>query len=306
MADAAVADATATSTGDASAAASSTVNTSPWYSDWLKQDGSVNVKSYERLPDHLKALRPTLERQNNVEGILQVLDHNMSVAGKKALAPLPADAPDPVKAERKALLDSINGVPKEAKEYGVTKPADLPDAVWHQPLADTVTAWAHKHSVAPAALKELIGANFGFVKEQMATQAKNEAAFWAKEQATFDSAITNKNIPTERASALIEKGAQAFGMDLTNPQTQIFLKGAQARLMCMTHAIAMGEDSSATGNSGDSNTGGDINDRIKEAKADPAYWNKENKYSGADHQRAVERVNELLRMQAAQVAKKRS
>src|ERR1700761_2229406 len=85
---------------------SSTVNTSPWYSDWLGQDGTAHIKSYERLPDHLKGLRPTLERQNNVEGILQALDHAQTVAGKKALAPLPPDAPEAVKAERKALLDT--------------------------------------------------------------------------------------------------------------------------------------------------------------------------------------------------------
>ena len=249
-------------------------------------------------------MRPTLERYKNFEDVLVGFQNQQFMAGKKALAPLPADAPEPAKVERKALLDGINGVPPSPKDYGIKKPDDMPDHMWIQSMADGAANWAHKYSVAPAALKELLDLNYGTVKSQMALQQQNETAFWNAQQQEFDGIIKSENIPSDRAQALVEKGAIAMGLDMQNEQTKILLKGSTARLMAMRHAIAIGEDKTVQAG-GSSPEAGDPGVLAKDIQGNPAnplnaaYWNKDNKFSGAAHQQAVARVNELFRLSAA-------
>lgn len=277
-----------------------------WAKDWIKPDFTLNSAALERLPNHLKGLRPTLERQKTFEGVLMALDHANTVAGKKALAPLPAGAPPEVQAERKQLLDAINGVPAKPQEYGIAKPQDFPEAYWNQKLADNFTAWAHKHSVSPAAAKELVFDIQGAaVKEQLASQAQYEAQFWAGQQQLFEATLKRENIPSDKANALVEKGALALGLDLQNEQTKTFLKGADARLMAMRHAIAIGEDTAGAGLTA---TGGGERDPAalaQSARSNPSdplyavYWNREGKYSRADQEAAIAKVNGWLQQAEA-------
>ena len=276
----------------------------PWYKDWLKADGSLNNSALDRLPDHLKPLKGTWERAKSIEDIGQSMLHSQFLNGKKALAPLPADAPAPVLAERKQLLDSLNGVPPTPKDYGIAKPADLPDNAWSQPAADNLAAWAHENSVSPAAAAKLMATHAEIIKGQIAEQGRYEGQFWAKEQTAFETAIRADNIPNDRASALVEKGALALGLDLSNEQTKTFMKGADARLMAMRHAIAIGEDRVVTANGGN-NTVQDPKQAADDIRTNPAnplhsaYWNKDGKASRTAHDSAVEKHNEYLKMDAA-------
>lgn len=279
----------------------------PWYKEWIQSDSSLNNKALEKLPDHLKGLSDTLGRQKNLEGVLMNLDHLQKVAGKKALSPLPPNAPPEVVAERKSVLDAIMGVPKDPKEYGIAKPKDLPDAAWNQQLAETFTQWAHKNSVSPAAARELVDLQIKGVQGQIQQQQAYEQQFWASEQKTFEATINRENISAERASALVEKGALALGMDLSNEKTKNFLKGADARLMAMRHALAIGEDRIVTGQ----DTTGEARDPMalaEDARKNPsnplygAYWNKEGKFSRTDHDAAVAKVNGWLQMAAGKEA----
>lgn len=275
----------------------------PWAKEWIAPDFTLKHSALDRLPDHLKGLRPVLERQKTFEDVLTVMQNQQVLNGKKALAPLPSDAPSHVQAERKTLLDTINGVPPTPKDYGLGKPADLPDAQWHQPMADSFAAWAHKHSVSPGAAKEMLNIQANFVKEQLVGQQQQEEQFWSGQQQLFESTIKRENIPTDRASALVEKGALALGLDLNNEQTKIFLKGSDARLMAMRHAIAIGEDRTPTGATG----GGDRDPGAlaKAAMSDPAdplyaqYWNREGKFSRSVQEAAVARVNGWLQQAEA-------
>ena len=275
-----------------------------WTKDWIQSDFTLNHKALDRLPDHLKGLRPTLERQKSFEDVLTVMQNQQVLAGKKALAPLPADAPAPVQAERKALLDTINGVPPSPKDYGITKPEDLPDSQWNPQLADSFTAWAHKHSVSPAAAKELLGIQIDGIKGQIGAQSQYESNFWAQEQQKFESTIKRENMPSDRASALVEKGAIALGLDLTNEATKTFLKGADARIMAMRHAVAIGEDSFVAGQSkpaAEANPKAAADDIIHN-KANPLYeqyWNRDGKFPRSVAEAARAKVEELLRLDAA-------
>ena len=296
MADAAVADAAAAVAAPASGAVE------PWYKDWMGTDGSLNAKSYDRLPDHLKGLRPTLERQPNIEGVLQALDHANTLAGKKALAPLMPDAPEQVRTERKALLDQINGVPKEAKEYGVSRPKEIPEHQWNQALADGFVGWCHKNSVAPAAVKELMSLQLGEVGKQLASQKQNEDAFWTGQAQKFEAKIKAENIASPRAQALIDKAIVAFGFDAKDPETANWLKGANTRYMLMKHAMTTGEDTALTGSEPETGKGQDYAALAASVRTDQSnplfgpYWNKGGKYSRADQEAAREKVNGWLRL----------
>lgn len=278
----------------------------PWFKDWVQSDGTLNSKSLERLPDHLKPLKDSWSRLRTIDDLGTTSVHAQTLIGKKALAPLPADAPDTAKAERKALLDGINGVPSSPKDYGISRPADLPESQWNQKLADNYSAWAHKYSVSPAAAKELMQVQVLAVKDQLANQASYVQTFFANEDKAFEATIKQQNIPAERAAALIQKGALAAGLDMASEKTKTFLKGADARLLAMRFALATGEDSAGIPGS-ESNRGGagDPAELAKSAMKDPTnplhgpYWNREGKYTRSDHDSAVEKVMEWLRQAEA-------
>lgn len=291
------------------APAPSSAVSEPWQKDFISSDYSLNHKALDRLPDHLKDMRPTLEKYKTFEDVLVGFKNQQVMAGKKALAPLPPGAPAEAVAERRALLATINGVPADPKGYGIAKPADMPDNLWNQTMADTYASWAHKHAVSPAAAKELMAANLATVQTALKAQAQEETNFWTKQQQTFEGKARESNIALDRANELVEKGAVALGLDLTNEQTKNFLKGSDARLMAMRHAIAIGEDKAVTGNSSPAGDG-DPASMAKAARSDPsnalyaAYWNKDGKYSRTDHDAAVEKVNGWLRMAEERKAKK--
>lgn len=314
MSDADVLDTTATDTTKTDAVVDTTKTvvdatrsgiSDPWAKDWIQPDFTLNHKALERLPDHLKPLRATLERQKSFDDVLTAMHTTQSLAGKKALAPLPADSPAPVLAERKALLDQINGVPATPKDYGVVRPNEIPESQWNPKLAEGFSNWAHKNSIAPTAMKELLNMQLGTVKEQLAAQANYEKGYWANEQKTFEATVQTQNMPIDKANALVQKGVVALGLDPENAQTKIFLQGATARLMAMKHAIAIGEDHVVTGEGGDANKGQDHAAMAKDIQSNPQnplhaqYWNKEGKFSASTQAAAAERVNELYRLAAA-------
>ncbi len=308
MADAPVMDPPAAPPAGAPASPPASGIQEPWEKSWIQPDFSLDHKALDRLPEHLKGLRPTLERQKNFEGVLMALDHAQAVSGKKALAPLPPGSPAEVIAERKALLDTINGVPKEAKDYGIAKPKDLPDAVWHQGLADGYAAWCQKNSVSPAAAKELMGLNLGFVQEQLKAQADGETKFWGGQQQAFEGVLKRENISPDRAAALVEKGAISLGLDITNEQTKTFLKGSDARLMALRHAIAIGESPTIQSTEGVKGVARDPSSEALDIQRNPAnpdyavYHNRDGKFSRSQVDAVKERVNELYRQATAKTA----
>lgn len=289
---------------------STTATSDPWQKDFIQSDFKLNHKALDRLPDHLKGMRPTLEKYQTFEDVLVGFQNQQVMAGKKALAPLPADAPEAVKSERKALLDTINGVPKDTKDYGFTKPQDIPDSQWNGALVDSFAKWAHQNSVSPAAANQLIKIQAEAVKGQLAGQDQYVQTFYQNEQKTFEARAKTDGINLDSANALVKKGAISLGLDLQNPQTKNFLKGADARTMAMKHALSIGEDRAITGQESGGNGGRDykaMSDSIRSNPADPLhapFWNKEGKYSRSDHDAAVAKFQEYLRLDSEKGAKK--
>jgi hypothetical protein len=275
-----------------------------WAKSFFKPDFSLDHAALERLPDQHKGLKEVLSRQKTFDDVLTVMQHQQQLAGKKGLAPLPPDASETLRAERKAHMDQINGVPPSPKDYGLTKPEDLPEGAWHPKLVENAQAWAHKHSVSPAALKELVGMNLASAKEQLAGYADQERQFLAAQQQAFEGQIRLDNIPLERANSLVERGAKALGLDTEKPENQMLLKNASVRLMAMRHALATGEDT-ASEQGGATAATTDFETQANDIVHNPAnplyaqYWNRDGKFTRAQHESAVQKVNELYRQHTA-------
>ena len=274
----------------------------PFHSDWLRADGTLNAESYKRLPEDVRWVGDTLAKYKTPEELVRGVANLSTAVGKKGLIPLPDNAPPEARAERTALLNAINGVPKEAKDYGITRPQDLPEAAWNQPLAETFTKWAHENSVSPAAAKKLIALTAESTKAQLAAQAQYETDFFAGHEKAWETAIRTENMPADRANALAERGAAQLGMDLTKPEHQILMKNSTVRLAMMRAALATGEDTFVSGDSDRAAAGnpeGQASD-IVHNKANPEYepyWDSRH----PQHKSVVEKVNGLYR---AAVAKK--
>lgn len=267
----------------------------PYYKGWLQADGKLDAKALDRLPEHLSSLKPVLERQGTLDDVLGVLFNAQQLAGKKGLAPLPDSAPQNIKDERKALLDSINGVPKDIAAYGIKKPDGVPDEVWNPKLGENFAKWCQDNSVAPKAAQKLIEINMGSVREQIKAQEEYAAKFFADQDSAFNSAIKLENIPADKAKQLVERGAARLGLDTTQPEVQSLLKNSNARIMALRHAIATGEDKFIDGNAQTGPTTSSLdraNDIIKN-KANPdnaAYWDP----GHALHKQVKQKVQELF------------
>lgn len=280
-----------------------TVVSEPYYKGLFGDDGSINAKNIERFPEHLSGAKALVSRAKNIDGVFQMWDQANALASKKALAPLPENAPEEMVKERKSHLDTLMGVPPTPKDYGVARPADFPEQHWDQPLADTFATWAHKNSVSPAAVKELFAVQLSTINGQLAKQKQYEDSFYAKEQQTFDSAIRRENITPERAAELVEKGAIGLGMDLNDNQTKLMMKGSLGRLMALRHALGTGSDRAAPGAGRETNADpGALADAAIHDKANPLYapyWNRDGKHTRQAHDSAVSQVNEWRRLDAA-------
>lgn len=272
----------------------------PFHSDWMKADGTLNSASYERLPEDVRYMKDTLGKYKTAEELVRGMAYAQTLAGKKGLLPLPDNAPAEVRAERKAVLDSINGVPKEAKDYGITRPADISEAHWNQPLAENFAKWAQENSVNPNAVKKLLGVQIDAMKAQVASQAQYEQKFYADQAKVFNDQIRLDNIPAEKANALAEQAAVRLGFDLNNEQDKRVLQNAKVRLAMVRHAISTGEDSFVQGES-PNGSGGDAASLAADAsrnKANPLYEPLYNP-SHPQHRMAVEKVNQWWAAAAA-------
>lgn len=220
------------------------VATGPWYADWLKTDGTVNPAAYERLPEHLRHLGPSLANAKSIDDVMLKMAHLNTLAGKKGLAPLPADAPANVKAERDALMRSINGVPEKPEGYGITKPKDLPDALWNGEYVNEAAKILHAHNAPPSAVAQLVQLSLKEGQKQMAAQASYEAEFFRQQEQKIAEGFQQQGIPTEKGLDLASRTAQRFGID---PKENPIFKNADVVMMLHKVGIAIGEPNLVTG-----------------------------------------------------------
>ena len=123
-----------------------------------------------------------------------------------------ADASPEDQAKYFADLRKFTGAPEKPEDYGLKAPDKLPEGVeWNAELAGKAASIAHKYSVPPEALQELINLNneniSGLVEKSQAMQQEQVDAMVAELNAEWkDNAKDN----WQRAN----RGAIAMGVDL--------------------------------------------------------------------------------------------
>ena len=203
-------------------------------------------------------------------------------------------------AERKGLLDSINGVPKDPKDYGIIKPENISNELWNDGLAKGAAEIAHKYSAPPAMLKDLVALQTAELQKQLLAQQDYERAFFAKQQENLVQTLKLENIPLTKAQELAERGAQKLGLDLQNPDIQTLMKNSNVFLMAMRHALSTSEDKFVSGEA-KSSLGGDPAALAKDAtsnKSNPLYapyWDAQH----PQNKMAKETVNQWRKLAAA-------
>ncbi len=220
------------------------VNTDPWFKGWLKEDGKIDAKSYERLPEHLKHLAPSLANLGTVEDVFTKMAHLNTLAGKKGLAPLAADAPPAVKAERDALMRSINGVPDKPEGYGITRPDGVPDHLWNGEYVSAAQKIMHAHNAPPAMVKALAELNMAEANKQVAAQESYEAQFFKQQETKIAEQFALDGVPLDKGMDLASRTAIRFGID---PKADPIFKNAGVVLMLQKVGVAIGEPNLVTG-----------------------------------------------------------
>jgi hypothetical protein len=175
---------TATATTAATTTAATTETTAtiaePFYKDLIISDGKINEKSWERLPDHLKPHADTFKKYKTVDELFAGFGNLSHLAGKKALAPLPENAPPELKAERDRLLDSLMEVPDKPEGYGFKRPDDLPEEVWDPEFAGEAAKIMREEHMGRKAANRLLELN---IKQARAGIAEAQARMAAEAQA---------------------------------------------------------------------------------------------------------------------------
>lgn len=272
----------------------------PWTSDWVKPDGAINHAAFERLPDDLKPLAPSLANTKTAEDLLRKMVHLNSLAGRKGLAPLPADAKPEDVAAHQAVIRAVMGVPEKPEGYGFTRPEDLPEQAWNEENAKAAMALMHKHNVSPAAAKELLALQVNATKANIEAQVKYEQDFYAQQDQSFRQALTKSGDDYDKVMNVVNLTAQRFGMPADHP----ILKNADTRLMLQSIAKAIGEPVTVTGQGTDTGTKSEraLAESIIHDKTNPeyaAYWD-------GQHPKNKEVKAKVMAMQEAAVTKERA
>lgn len=221
---------------------------------------------------------------------------NMSnLAGKKALAPLPANATPEAKAERTKLMAQLNNAPEKPEGYGFKRPEAIPEAQWSQDYADGIAGILHAHQASPelaAALNKFDGEHAAKMIAQLQQgQAQNDQAE-AKALRDAFGADYDKQID------LAVRGAKTLGMDPTDP----VFKSAKVVQMAAKFASMISEDRLISGETS-ANMGMDDRAKAMDIVNNPA--NPLHKaYHNADDPRHEEAVQTRSRFNQAFLAKR--
>lgn len=224
----------------------------PYYKGFYGEDGKIDKGALDRLPDHLKPFKEVLGKYETIDALFTGFGNAHTLASKKALTPLDPTAPDHVKAERKQMLDQVNNVPKDPKGYGIARPNEFPEENWNQGGADKMAALAHKHSISPDAVKDLLGLQMELTNGELQKGQQFEAEFYKAQDTKFADALRTQGVAADKALDLATRGATTLGID---PKSPLF-KNADVKLACLRMANLVGEDKLISGDAGGQGGGG--------------------------------------------------
>jgi len=140
-----------------------TVNPFNTFNEILSEDGKFIDKWTERLPEPLKVYEKTLGKfKNPVDLLNSYANLEKSFSSRSNSIKIPGD--DAKDEDWSAYRDAI-GAPKDAKEYGLTRPETIAEDQWNSSLAEKASTIASKYGIPKKALHELVETYNGSVKD---------------------------------------------------------------------------------------------------------------------------------------------
>ena len=237
------------------------VTTSPFYMGLYDESGKLNKDKLDALPDHLKDSKDLFGKYDTVESLLGGMRNLAQLAGKKGLEPLPEGSPEELIKERKGLMDRINKVPEDPKQYGIDRPDGYPeDLPWDTERAGKYAEIFHKYSAPPELVKELMAAEAEQAKAEFAGISSREKEMFAAEKGKLEQEYGNE------FPEMVDKARRGLAsMGLTDGDKPVdanhpIFSNAVAVKMAIKYAEAVSEDKLV---SGDMDSTGGMSDREK-------------------------------------------
>lgn len=238
----------------------------PWHGDFFK-DGKINRESYARLPENLRSLADgELKNIETPDQLMEKVKNLSALAGRKALAPLGANATTEERQAQDQILHTVMGAPEKPEGYGLKRPDALPDTAWDENYAKTISGVLHKHHASPALAAELVAAQTAQVQLNLQQQVEYEKQYFKGQDDTFRGELGKQGLDYDKTLAVITQAAAKFGMGADEPM----LKNAGVRLMMLKVAQTIGEAKFVGGESPAAGLKSD------EAQADDIVHNKDN------------------------------
>lgn len=269
-----------------------------WAREWLKPDGSLDHKAFEKAPEALRPMAQDLSRYKTWDEFLSGHRELASMAGKKGLVePLSPTATQAQKDERSALLRKVNGAPEKAEGYGLARPPEVPEDMWDQAYADTIAKIAHTHGLPPAALKDLAAAELKYAQTQVEENKRQQVEWFNGQDKLIRDSLGKEGLDFVKGKDLAERAGRKFGVDPANP----LMKNASVFMLLSRIGRMMSEDTLVQGDTGGLGPQLRLTEEQAMATAQDIMTNKANPDYAAyrnredpRHASVYERVNSML------------
>lgn len=278
----------------------------PWSTDFFK-DGKINRDAYGRMPEGLRTLADgELKNIETPDQLMEKVKNLSALAGRKALAPLGANATAEERQAQDVILHQVMGAPEKPEGYAFKRPDNLPEAAWDDGYAKTIQGVLHKHHASPALAAELVAAQTAQVQLNLQAQVQYEQQYFKEQDDTFRGELGKQGLDYDKTLAMVTRAAATYGMPADAPM----LKNAGVRMMMLKVAQSIGEAKFVGGEGSAANLKSDRAqaEDIVSNKDNPEYkiyWagmhgNPENARSGE----VREKVNKLY--EAAAIAERKA
>ena len=176
---------------------------------WAKEDGTFSEGWRDKLPVELRS-EASLATIGSVDALAKGFIETKKLVGKKLEAPGSDATPEQLTAWRKTVgaPDKPEGYYNDSlKSY---RPESVPETMWDAESEKKFLAVAHKHSLPPAAVKEIMDYYGGSLAAGVAKMEADGAAQQVAEKANLQKAW---GADYDANSALALRVAQTVGLD---------------------------------------------------------------------------------------------
>lgn len=180
------------------------------FNDLLDESGKFTDRWTEKLPDGFKEHSKTLSKFSDPVALMTSYVSLEKAYSQKSSSSVKLPGDDASEADWSKYRDAI-GAPKDAKDYGISKPQDIPDEQWNSALADKVTTVALKYGIPAKAMHELVDTYNGSMKDLISTS--QDAV--VKQADTTVTTLTNEwGVESKNNWQKANRAATALGLPL--------------------------------------------------------------------------------------------